>query len=156
LAVSPDAVAELSADGSVRRRRTLSPRVDHVEQISPDGGWILTGRRDALTLWSATRELEPVMFEAAGDPVTATAVSPDGTRLLSGHQYGTVLVWSIDLDPASLVDTLWRATPYCLSIEERQTLLAEDLATARQGRKAALDRAYTHHADSLGAAIVGP
>lgn len=150
LAVLADSVVEIAPGGSIRIRRFLPRPLGGLELISPDGRWILLRQgEEGLLLVSTLGELEPAPLPAGGASITATACSPDGSRVLTGHGDGSVRIWSADLDPRSLVERLWRATPYCLSLEERQTLLAEDLETARKHRKAALDAAYGYHAESL-------
>ena len=61
--------------------------------------------------------------------------SPDGKRIVTASEDKTARVWT-DLAPLSGANDprLWTATPYCLSIEERNILLgiSETVATVDQ------------------------
>jgi WD40 repeat protein len=141
--VEREAVIEIGPQRERRAVRHFRQPLEAVHAISPDGRWILTHSRDASgdpMVWSVEQELDPIVLRRVGGALTAAAPSPDGSWVVTGYQDGTIAIWEIDLDPESLKRRLWRCTSYCLTVEERQSLLGEDLETARDGRKSALAR----------------
>ncbi|MBV9125866.1 MAG: hypothetical protein JO112_21150, partial [Planctomycetes bacterium] len=66
--------------------------------FSADSRTLITGQRGetALRLWEVASGQERGRFEGHVDSVLALAVSPDGKKLASGSEDGTVLIWDLE------------------------------------------------------------
>lgn len=88
--------------------------------FSPDGKSVLTTARDnAAQLWRADGVGEPLVFRKFR--VTSASFSPDGNEIMVVGD--RLYFWPAS--PEEHVRALWRATPYCLPVEQRMTRLGE-------------------------------
>ena len=73
----------------------------HALAFSPDGK-ILFGNQDrTIRLWDAATGKERAQVQGHRGAVHTLAVSPDGARLASGSNDGTILLWDLAVIPAS-------------------------------------------------------
>lgn len=87
IAFSPD--GEILASGSDRSL------VDTVFAISPSQTGSEQSAGGAIKLWDAkTGHLKQLLCES-DTPVNTLAISPDGTKLASGHRDGTIKIWQL-------------------------------------------------------------
>jgi len=147
LAIGADCTLEIKHDlsctvsGGARLEFGLRPRF-----ISPDGRWFVASRNNEIQLVFSAENLalDPVQLNA-GVGVSAYAASADGARLYTGHYDGTVRIWRIDLDPASLKRRLWQATPFCILPIDRNRLLGEYMQEATRRFRMAREEARRYH-----------
>ncbi len=122
--------------------------------FSPEGRRVLTiDGAGELFIWDDSgrgeRLLEPRRVEAI-------AITADGQQVACIVDESTAQVLQLELHPRQLVARLWRATPLCLSPEERQRYLREPRELASRNHQAALtgppgstDRGSGCHSPSL-------
>jgi WD40 repeat protein len=67
--------------------------------FSPDGRLLASGRHDAVVVWDLASRREVGRFLGHRGDVAALAFSADGTRLVSGSQDTTALVWDVTALP---------------------------------------------------------
>ncbi len=144
---SPDGqrVVTASADGTLRiwnadgsgeplvlRESQGSPR--HVKW-SPDGRRILSASELALHVWNADGSGIPRVLEGHTARIHQIHWSVDGTSVVSSAIDGTVRVWSnVGVAPTvtALSNELWRASAFCMSIDQRRDILGVTEEMARQ------------------------
>jgi WD40 repeat protein len=149
LAVFSDWIVWVNLEGGIRFVRQIDSKSKIILAISPTGHWVLTQSEQSAQIWSTDAAIEPVDLPSIGSPVACATSNPAGTKLYTGHRDGVIFVWTIDLNPSSLKTRLWQATPYCLSVEERRNLLAEDLNVAVKNRLNALRMVDQSHDQKL-------
>lgn len=91
--------------------------------FAPDGEHLLTIETARFRFWSMSGKKVPFLtstFEQ--EPI---AVDSAWKKLLTRPGSAPAAVWELDVDPESILRRLWLATPFCLSVEERQLLLSE-------------------------------
>jgi WD40 repeat protein len=143
---SPDGkrVVTASADGTLRiwnadgfgdplvlRESQDTPR--HVKW-SPDGSRILSASELTLHVWNADGSGIPRVLEGHTGRIHQIHWSPDGTYVVSSSIDGTVRVWSnVGTAPTleALSEELWRASAFCMSIEQRRDILGVTEEMAR-------------------------
>ena len=91
----------------------------------PDGSRVLTHSEDhTIRMWDPRSGQQLMVFRGPAAQVSSAAFSPDGTRIVAAFADGTAWVWSkLPLFSAPDDSSLWAATDYCLSIDERKELL---------------------------------
>lgn len=100
--------------------------------FSPDGHKVLTRSADKTArVWNADGSGEPIVLRGHENYVTSAVFSPDGRKVLTSSADGTARVWLAD--PEALRGGLWAATPVCLSVARRQSLLGETPLVAAEG-----------------------
>ena len=102
LAVGSDDGVDLLDLGNGTRRATLEGAASDVV-VSPDGAIIVTANGPELRTWDATGASVQVI-KSLGDAGNTLAFSPDGRRLASGAEDGTIKVW--DVARGTLLETI--------------------------------------------------
>jgi RNA polymerase sigma factor (sigma-70 family) len=87
--------------------------------FSPDGRLFASGRGDAVAVWDLTSGEEVVRFTGHSGDIASVAFSADGTRLTSGSEDTTALVWDVSgvqarapagaVLPPGRLEELWQA-----------------------------------------------
>jgi WD40 repeat protein len=77
--------------------RTLSTEVGHRDQVnalaaSPDGSLFASGSYREVKLWRRVRDEQKLQLADAG---TTVAISPDGKKVATGREDGSVKLWSL-------------------------------------------------------------
>ena len=99
--------------------------------FTTDGRVFSTEWRGGLNIWSTPESVEPVKFELY---VWRGGVHSDSGRVLTWRGHGVRVL--DDLEPVRVNDPrLWRATPYCMPVSEREKLLHVLENTARENRE---------------------
>ena len=104
LAVSPagDRLCILGSDGNARlwdvSARIAAPALGDTKSstavFSSDGSRLLTiSGTEPVIAWDAVNGAKLVSLSSEGDSVTAAAVAPDGSRILTGTKTGTIRCW---------------------------------------------------------------
>lgn len=93
LAVGSDDGVELLDVQSGARRATLDGAASDLV-VSPDGALIVTADGPELHTWSGSGASVQVI-KSLGDAGTTLAFSPDGRRLASGAEDGTIKIWDV-------------------------------------------------------------
>jgi WD40 repeat protein len=114
---SGNRIATLPAPEGFATSAFFSPDAKRLMTLSPDG---------KARLWALDRPEVPVAVAEGG--MRLAAFTPDGKRFVTVSNDGTVRVRYTDVRSA-----LWRATPYCLSPQERVRALNETQAEAAEG-----------------------
>jgi WD40 repeat protein len=76
-------------------------------RFSPDSHVLLTISDKTAKLWNSTGKLKLTLTGHEGN-ITAATFSPDGTRLATGSEDGTVKVWNANTGQASVTLTVWK------------------------------------------------
>ena len=76
-------------------------------KFSPDSQVLLTISKKTAKLWNSTGKLKLTLTGHDGN-ITAATFSPDGTRLATGSEDGTVKVWNANTGQASVTLTVWK------------------------------------------------
>jgi WD40 repeat protein len=107
----------LDAGGAEPQLGEARPRAPRRLAVTPDGCCAVAGfgdDHDTVLIWSPEPDRLPEVVRVTGHPaargameargVGAVAVTPDGTRFVTGHNDGRLLVWRIDgeADPLGL------------------------------------------------------
>lgn len=91
--------------------------------FDPDGSRILTLSDDGYTrLWLESGDCL-TLLNAGKD--CGVGISSDWRHLVTELPDQTRLRWDLELDPARLIERLWRATSFCLPVSERERYLLE-------------------------------
>jgi WD40 repeat protein len=112
--------------------------------FAADGQRILSMSADGSTrLWREAGRSDVLIEGGAGegdDEEYGVALSRDWQQLITERKGGPRLIWQLDLDPRTLIDRLWQATPFCLSATERERYLQESGEQAARNYQASLQR----------------
>ena len=93
LAVGSDDGVDLLDVQSGARKATLDTAANDLV-VSPDGALIVTADGPELRTWSGSGASVQVI-KSLGDAGTTLAFSPDGRRLASGAEDGTIKIWDV-------------------------------------------------------------
>ncbi|WP_232537783.1 CHAT domain-containing protein [Cystobacter fuscus] len=102
--------------------------------FSPDGTRVVTASEDKTArVWRSdgSDQGRPLILRGHGGPVHSAAFSPDGTQVVTTSEDNTVRLWTIETK--RLQELLNAATPICLDVKQRQSLLSETPTEAQAG-----------------------
>jgi WD40 repeat protein/predicted Ser/Thr protein kinase len=108
-------------------------------EFGPDDRVITVSNDKTVRVWTLRSDDPPIVLSGHDAGLTSLAITPDGTRIVSGSGDGTAKVWRLDRllgNPEQLLERLESATLYCLSLDERMRELGEDQTQAEAGRHA--------------------
>jgi serine/threonine protein kinase/WD40 repeat protein len=83
----------------VAAKAALPPLEGHGQTITAatdNANYVITGADKGIIVWDAATGLEKFTLRGHASTITALALSPDGTRLVSGSQDGTFMLWGAD------------------------------------------------------------
>ena len=63
-------------------------------ESSPDGEWLAVAAGSSLRLYSLRKNRSPVFFQGHRGKITGLAFAPEGSRLISGGEDPTAIIWS--------------------------------------------------------------
>ena len=75
--------------------------------FSPDGQVLMTISKKTVNLWDSTGKLKLTLTGHEGN-ITSATFSPDGTRLATGSEDGTVKIWNASTGQTSVTLTVWK------------------------------------------------
>jgi WD40 repeat protein/serine/threonine protein kinase len=114
--------------------------------FTPDGQRIVTTSVDETArVWNADGTGEPyVLAPGEFQTILYSTLSPDGSHLLTSAPGTVGYLWPLGAPLGGVDDPrLWSATPYCLSVERRISLLAVSARRARTEQQACERRQAT-------------
>ena len=95
------------------------------ESFSLDGTRVVTASGDAVSVWRADGTGEPVVLRA-DSVISVLAFGSDGTKIITGHDDGTVRIWLADgtAPPAVLRGHSGRVTGVHLAADDKKEYTA--------------------------------
>lgn len=110
---SPGGELVATADNDVTRVWTTTGQLLSTLQgaeplFSPDGRLLLTTRKKRADLWDAVTGKLKLTLNGHDRKITATCFSPDGKKVATGSEDGTVKLWDTATGHASASLTVWR------------------------------------------------